>query len=62
MLSCLIRSITLTTNTHTSVYLKLSPIPETSRTWLLGKLVCALLLDSLVSEHVDHYSPQWAVA
>lgn len=37
-------------------------LPETGRTWLLGKLVCALLLDRLVADQVDHYPPQWAAA
>lgn len=37
-------------------------LPETGRTWLLGKLVCALLLDRLVAEQVEHYPPQWAEA
>ena len=37
-------------------------LPETGRTWLLGKLVCALLLDRLVAEQVDRYPPQWAAA
>ena len=37
-------------------------LPETGRTWLLEKLVCALLLDRLVAEQVDRYPPQWAAA
>lgn len=37
-------------------------LPETGRTWLLGKLVCALLLDRLVAEQADRYPPQWAAA
>jgi hypothetical protein len=37
-------------------------LPQTGRTWLLGKLVCALLLDRLLAEQVDRYPPLWAAA